>query len=145
MRKVNIVTLLILVFITGCVPRTQGRRNDIDEEVSPIRENERIIGFNYYIILPKNYDCSKKLKTHIIDSISHYTDISLVQELYISVTINNQSKESYQLKDVYLKDKDMVHKHFLFDLNFLNNKTNTFSFILKGPLQLDSFIEFNFE
>lgn len=145
MKKIVVVILLIFFFITGCVPRTQAKKSEIDEEVNPIRENDKIIGFNYLIVLPKKYDCSKRLRTHIMESIAHYTDISLVQELYISVTIKNQSMKSYQLKDVYLKDENVVIKHYLFDLSFLSKKTNTFSFVLKGPLRFDSFIEFNLE
>lgn len=144
MKKIVII-LLLCIFITGCVPKTEARKSELEEEVFPIRENSQIIGFNYFITLPENYDYSKVIRTHIMESINHYKDISLVEKLYVTVTVKNQTNDVYKLREVCIKNQNIVFNRFLFDIKVLNHKTNTFSFLLKGPLQENSFIEFIFE
>ena len=144
MKKIVII-LLLCIFITGCVPKTEARKSELEEEVFPVRENSQIIGFNYFITLPENYDYSKVIRTHIMESINHYKNISLVEELYVTVTVKNQTNNVYKLREVCIKDQSIVFNRFLFDIKFFDHKTNTFSFLLNGPLQENSFIEFIFE
>ena len=96
----KIVIILLCIFITGCVPKTEARKSELEEEVFPVRENSQIIGFNYFITLPENYDYSKVIRTHIMESINHYKDISLVEELYVTVTVKNQTNDVYKLREV---------------------------------------------
>lgn len=146
MRKVLLFFVIsyMCLMLCGCLPKTKAINKEIMEEVVPIRNDDVIIGINYYITLPDNINISNRLKTHIVDSISHYKDIHKIDTFYVSVIIKNQTKKDYYLNQVFIRKNGIIINQYLYDLKIYHNQTNSFSLFLDDKLSEDSVIELSF-
>lgn len=147
MRKILLFFLIscVCLMLSGCLPKTKAMKQVIMEEVVPIRNNDVIIGMNYYITLPVDFNINNNLKTHIIDSISHYKDIHNVDTFYVSIIIKNQTKKDYYLNHVYIRKNGVIVNQYSYDLKIYHNQTNSFSLTLNDELSEDCAIELSFK
>ncbi len=143
--KKGIILIICCVLLTGCVPKTKAQFDDIIEEADPIRKEDKIVGMNYKITIPKNYSFYRVLSTHIVDSIAHYKDLNDIQSFVVSVTLKNETEKDIRLKEVLVKNDDIVTNRFSNDIIFYKGGVNSFSIVIGQPLSFQSFIEFVFD
>ena len=94
MRRLFIVyCILIIVFILLFTIDSKAVAI-ITEEASPIREEDKIVGFDYYINISDNTRNNISINTSILSSINHYKDIKLIDDFLIDLRIN----KNYNLK-----------------------------------------------
>lgn len=104
MKKKSIIILFSLLFLLFLFLQKPTHYSDsIIEEAIPIREEENITGIEYHIQIGKKVkDASLDINTHILDSIYHYKDISLIDQFTVKIIMKNQSKYPYLLKKIEL-------------------------------------------
>ncbi len=110
MSKLNIVVLVLIVILFSFLFFMIGfseplSLEKIGEEAIPIREDDTIIGMDYVITIYSYVnDNSIVISSHILDSVLHYKDPSSIHDFYIQLSIHNQSKHDYLLKNIRIKD-----------------------------------------
>ena len=110
MNKIRISILLITIFLFFflfflVVFSKPLSLEKIGEEAIPIREDGIIIGMDYYITINKYMkDNSITISSHVLDSILHYKDPSLIHNFFIRLSIDNKSKYDYLLKNICILD-----------------------------------------
>ena len=102
--------IVLLFFITRYTFYKKDKEKiNIEEEVTPVWIEDKIESFEYEIIIEKNLNEKELLlSTHILDSISHYKDINSLENITVYITINNQSNNNYQIKNILLVDESNV-------------------------------------
>ena len=96
----KLLSILILLLSTYFTPSTS---NYIEEESSPIREEDKIVGMNYTITIDDSVKNNNlNINTSIISSIEHYKDVDSIDDFYIDLKINNKSKYKYSIDDILL-------------------------------------------
>ena len=94
----------------------------ITEEASPIREEAKIIGFDYYINISDDTNNTINVNTSILSSINHYKDIKLIDDFLIDLRIN----KNYNLKRLYMICDNSIIKKIKY-----KKKNRIFTFNLK--------------
>ena len=113
--------VFILCFMVGCTYNIKANGEGVLEEVNPIRENNKIEGVNYKIVL-KNNDIDY-FDSKIIQSIEHYTDIVSLDDVYVNIKFINESSSVYRLKKINLIVKGEVIKSYNYDKKIMDNST----------------------
>lgn len=133
MKKVSISIITFVVFLFCfllymIIFSTPLSMEKIEEEAIPIREDEKIIGMDYYITInPYMKDNSIVISSRILDSVVHYKEPSLVHDFFVRLSINNQSKYDYLLKNIRIIDDSL--NAFIEDLSYQKDN-NTFLFYI---------------
>ncbi len=136
MKKIFIL-LFSCFFLTGCFSKTMAMPKDILEEAIPIRENDRIVGMNYMITIPKDYPLKNRISTHIVDSIVHYKDLDNLESFPVSVLLKNEMDDDFELVEVSIEKEQIVLKSFSYDLLFYHHEAKSFSFFVDNSLTKD--------
>lgn len=133
MKKVSISIVTIVVFLFSflfymIVFSKPLSMEKIEEEAIPIREDENMIGMDYYITINQYMkDNSIVISSHILDSIIHYKEPSLIHNFFVRLSINNQSKYDYLLKNIRVIDNSL--NILIEDLSY-QKENNTFLFYI---------------
>ena len=107
----------------------------ISEEASPIREEDKIVGFNYFITIgDKTNESNIMINTAILSSINHYKNIKSIDNFFIDLKIINNSKYSYSIKDIIIVDNNKEIKK----LKYKKKNTN-----ISFKLTKDDLINYN--
>jgi len=127
--KKTIITILIfiLIIIVFIVLYLEFVRLEfIYENISPIVDNQKTIGFQSIITIGKNIeDNSLYIYSDILNKISMYNNTN---NFILSFQLNNYSRNSYLLKKVLIVDKKT--KSIIYDIPYHVSNGNTFSFSL---------------
>jgi len=129
MKKYIILVLLVLLILGVDFYQAKGKE-EVMEEAIPIRENEVITGLEYRITIEEQVkENSFTISTHILDSILHYKNLNTIQEFFICLKIDNQSKNQYFIKSIYVIDADS--NVFIQNIDYEDDTSfNQFSFLL---------------
>jgi hypothetical protein len=122
MRKLFIVYCIIIVVFILLFTVDSKAESIITEEASPIREEDKIIGFDYYINISNDPKNNISINTLILSSINHYKDIKLIDDFLIDLRIN----KNYNLKRLYMICDNSIIKR----INY-KKKNKIFTFNLK--------------
>ena len=105
----------------------------IEEEAIPIREDGIIIGMDYYITINKYMkDDSITISSHVLDSILHYKEPSLIHNFFIRLSIDNKSKFDYLLKNIRIIDN--YSNIVLEELSYKKDGKNSFIVFLPDTI-----------
>jgi len=107
-----IILLLVLLFFYS---NSKSSSNLISEEANPIRNKEIIEGMDYTITIDeKEKNNNIKIYTAILSSIYHFKDINNIDEFYVDLKIDNQTRYNYILKNIKIVDRiDNSLKHIV--------------------------------
>ena len=134
----TIMTILILclLLLAYFYPR---KVEGIQEEAIPIRDEENMIGLDYVITIGEEMKKNQiRISSHILDSITHYTDVSQIDSFLIRVKIQNNSSFSYLLKDISIRNS--MDSSFREDLDYHMGEENNLIIF-----QLDSLFFENYQ
>ena len=99
-----IILLLILLFFYSNSNITSDL---ISEEANPIRVNEEIEGMDYTITINEKMKKNNiKVLSEILSSIYHYKDINSIDEIYVDLNLDNQTRYNYILKSIKLVNRE---------------------------------------
>lgn len=141
MRKcLYLIFILLGCFNNNFLAKKVTYDSDFLEEVIPIRNEENIIGINYYITLTKSYN-DDKITTHIIDSIYHYKELDNTNNFLVTIILKNNSKYNYRLKKVLLKNNDIIRRDFSYNIKVKSGKKKIFKIFLKDNLNKNDLVE----
>lgn len=99
-----IILLLILLFFYSNSNITSDL---IREEANPIRVNEEIEGMDYTITINEKMKKNNiKVLSEILSSIYHYKDINSIDEIYVDLNLDNQTRYNYILKSIKLVNRE---------------------------------------
>ena len=116
----SVVVLFVFSMLIGCGYMASAKGEDIEEEAIPIRDNGVIVGMDYHISIDTNKS-NIVINTKLIDSIRHYKDISLLDELYVTFKFNNKSNNNYYLKKIEINNNSRCIKKYNYNF-FINNR-----------------------
>lgn len=103
---------------------------NIKEEAIPIRTAEVTTGLSYTITIGKRVqDKTIVLSSHILDSVLHYQDISMINHFFVQLEIKNYTSSSYLLKNISIVDT--TTNVVIEDIPYVDNQNNVFSFYLE--------------
>ena len=132
-RKIFMIIVMIIfcLFVNGWFSLKPSASHEFFmEEAIPIREDDQIVGMDYYITLPRDYLSDGILKTRLLDSIYHYKDVSDVSSFLIRIHFKNLTMKDYSLKDFYvLYDQDKI-SYKRSNLTISSNHSSLFSFFI---------------
>ena len=118
-RKILFISVFIIMIIVFFLSfKTSNAESIIDEEASPIREDNEIVGMNYSIIIGE--DTNKDniiINTAIISSIIHYKDIKFISDFFIDLKIINKSNYEYSLKNISINNGESIKKKIDYKTN----------------------------
>ena len=141
MKKILYIIGICLVFIFIFIFYSNTKINAstlVNEEASPIREGDKIIGMDYVITIGEGVKKDNVyISTSILSSIIHYKNIEDIDSFNIDLKINNNSNYSYSLKNIFIisgnssKDINFKNKggYIYFKLNkedLLNYSSNSY-------------------
>ena len=134
MKKIHILILFIIIILFFFLFIMIGfskplSLEKIGEEAFPIRDLDTIMGMEYVLtIYPYVKDSSLTVSSHILESILHYKDPSLIHDFFIRISIHNQSKYDYLLKSIRIID---THTNLLIEeVSYEKENNNIFRFHL---------------
>ena len=130
MIKKSIYILITVAIVLSILFRFSNSKASsiIEEEASPIREDEKIVGLDYSIKL-RDRENNKSLivDTAIISSISHYKDLKSIDKFFIDLKLIDKTK-IYNISKIVLTSKDnKIYKK----INYKINKKGIATFYLK--------------
>ena len=151
MNKIRISILIITIFLFFflfflVVFSKPLSLEKIGEEAIPIREDGIIIGMDYYITINKYMkDNSITISSHVLDSILHYKDPSLIHNFFIRLSVNNKSNYDYLLKNIRILDN--TSNVVLEELSYKKKEDNSFIVFLPDNIfnNSNSFYQFQIE
>ena len=118
-RKVLFICVFIIMIIVFFLSfKTSNAESIIDEEASPIREDNEIVGMDYSITIGE--DTNKDniiINTAIISSIIHYKDIKFISDFFIDLKIINKSNYEYSLKNISINNGESIKKKIDYKTN----------------------------
>jgi len=125
-RKYLIIVMLSLL-LAGC----NNTKEEINEEAFPIRKQDIIVGLNYKISINTKKD-KLIINTKLIDSINHYKDFNSINNFFIKMIIDNNSKKKYYLKKIEINNNSNCIKKY--NYNILLNKKKNVLFLLDDKI-----------
>ena len=125
-RKYLIIVMLSLL-LAGC----NNTKEEINEEAFPVRKQDIIVGLNYKISINTKKD-KLIINTKLIDSINHYKDFNSINNFFIKMIIDNNSKKKYYLKKIEINNNSNCIKKY--NYNILLNKRKNVLFLLDDKI-----------
>ena len=125
-RKYLIIVMLSLL-LAGC----NNTKEEINEEAFPVRKQDIIVGLNYKISINTKKD-KLIINTKLIDSINHYKDFNSINNFFIKMIIDNNSKKKYYLKKIEINNNSNCIKKY--NYNILLNKKKNVLFLLDDKI-----------
>ena len=118
-RVIYITVVLGFIFLILLVISSSRELYDINEEASPIREGDSIVGMDYVVTIGENVKRKDiNISTSIIPSILHYKDINNINDFYVDLKIKNNSKGKYLLKNIMMvSNGGLVNKNIKYTKN----------------------------
>ncbi len=127
--KDTIITILIFastIFVLIILYLSFIRLEFIYENISPIIENQKTIGFHSDVTIGnKIHDNQLYIYSDILNKISMYQN---TKQFIVSFQVNNYSRYSYLLKKVLIVDRKT--KALVYDIPYQVSDGNNFSFSL---------------
>lgn len=127
--KDTIITILVFastIFVLIILYLSFIRLEFIYENISPIIENQKIIGFHSDVTIGnKIHDNQLYIYSDILNKISMYQN---TKQFIVSFQVNNYSRYSYLLKKVLIVDRKT--KALVYDIPYQVSDGNNFSFSL---------------
>ena len=119
MNKIILIVIPVLIITLGF--NNTIKKDDIQEEATPIRIEDTIQKMEYNIIIRDSNKDKISYNTKILDSIYHYTDISKFDEFLINLKLDNKTQDKYYLKKIIIYNKNKIIKTYNYQ-NIIDNR-----------------------